>query len=353
MFSDRWQDFMQVARRDSGTFLGTLFRDSSIFLTASYLSVNRRFDTPRGAALGNELTRMLVKVRDACGGQGVDGERPYSITVNEVPYDAWAIPGMANRVEMRLTSENREYWLQLERHPGTRVLQVDTLATMTDPRDPRWVEVDRLELPPAPDHSLFATTCWRDDSVPVGRLVALVHDSESEYFVDPLQAWTLDPITFHIRSTSADGVECTRSTRLRSNLPALPLRARRLALTFTPSAGASRVYVFFPGVTYLEDEVATVSIDSTVVGRVEPGSFLMVEVSPGRHVVGLPAGRHLHQLAVTVAPDSAAFVSLRWKRLIWSTRQALPTLADPRSARSIIRGQRLVPSASPPLSRAH
>jgi hypothetical protein len=79
------------------------------------------------------------------------------------------LPGM-----MRLTVDSLRYLLMIQRNIGRWVPHIDTLAS-ADSTLRTWLEVDALELPPAPKGATLAIDCWRGDSAATGSLGALTH----------------------------------------------------------------------------------------------------------------------------------------------------------------------------------
>ena len=346
MFHNRWEIVAQVVRRDSSVHRGTIYRDSSADLAATYVQLDRRIGPGQGALTTAHMARFLLDLRDACGGRSPGGERLFSAGVSETPYQAWVVRGTDSRVAMRLTVDSRRYRLHWPRNPGRYVLRVDTLAGHSAPRRPTWLEADSLELPAPRRGTTLATECWRGDSLPSGSLVALTRETDTHYFTHVLGAWTLDPATLRIRPASTDGVECLNPDR-GPVLADAPRALRAEALTFRPAPGAARIYAYLSRPDFpAEGAIANVAVDGRRVGRVEGGSFLMVEVDAGRHRVSSPAGRRESVLWLDAAPDSVYFVDLRTKTLAWRWR-ATVTRMEPVRARRVIRAAHMVSSAWP------
>ena len=348
MFHNRWETVVQVAERDSSLHLGKVYRDSSASLHASIVQVNRRFAQSDVPLTGAQLAASLLDVRDACGGQSPSGERLFSVEINEWPYETWAVRGTNSRSAMRLTVQDRRYHLQWPSEAGQFVLHADTMADQTAAGFPKWIEVDSVELPSPPKGVARASECWRGDSLPSGNILAYVRSTETQYFNDVLQAWALDRAAFRLRSVSTDGIECL-NTGWGSVLPHAPRVLRATALTFHPAPGMARIYAYLSFPDFPTDyAIPAVAVDSQIVGRVEGGGFLMVEVEPGRHRVSSPAGRRESALSLDAAADSSYFVELRKMQLTWTWR-AKVRLMDPVKARNAIRTAHMVPSSWPGL----
>jgi hypothetical protein len=348
LFNNRWETVTQVVRRDSSVHRGSVYRDSSASLGASVVQVNRRFPPTQGPLTAAELARFLLDVRDACGGRSPGGERLFSLEVSETPYSAWVVRGTGGRVSLRLTVEGRRYWIQmLTRNAGRYVLHADTLSDQSEPRFPSWLEADTMTLPSPSTRTTVATECWRGDSLPTGDLVALARETDTKYLTDVLDAWALDRTAVRIRPVPVDGVECSHGDW--GILPDAPRALRSAALTFRPAPGMARIYAYlsWPDVP-IESAMPSVAVDSQIVGRLEGGSFLMVEVEPGRHRVSAPDGRHESVLQLDAAPDSAYFVELRTDKLAlsWHWRAKVRPM-DPAKARAALRRAHMVPSSWP------
>ena len=344
LFNNRWENVSQTVHRDSAVFHGMTYRDSSAMLVAQYVSVNRRFDANQGASMGNELAGFLLNVRDKCGGRSPGDERLYAVAVSETPFQSWIVHGTRGRVAMRLTVRDREYWTQITRHAGTFALHVDTLADSTDLRGPRWLEVDRVELPAAPKGTSTYTECWHASSPSTGTIVARARDSYDDEYLTAAQAWSLDLASLRIHPAGLDSVECL-NTRLSSQLPDAPRALRLAAITFRPSPGISRIYAYLPGFA-LKDAIAGVAVDGQLVGQLNGGSYLMVELPPGHHRITAITSHYANSVALDVSPDSSAFVQLHWKKMSW-TRQADFVTPDPARIRDAIRAAHMVTSSWP------
>ena len=346
MFHNRWEIVTQVVRRDSSVHRGKVYLDSSATLGATYVQLDRRIEPGQGALTTAQMARFLLDVRDACGGRSPGGERLFSVEVEETPYRAWVVRGTSGRIAMRLTVHSRLYRLHWPRNSGRYVLRVDTLADDSEPRYLRWLEADTLALTSPEKGTTLATECWRGDSLSAGSLVALTRDTDTQYFTDVLDAWALDRSALRLRPVPVDRIECL-NTDWDPVLPDAPRVLRSAALTFRPSPGMARIYAYMSRPDFpIEYAIARVAVDSQLVGRVEGGSFLMIELEPGRRRVSSPAGRRESALWLDAEADSSYFVELRKKTLAWSWRATMRRM-DPARARDAIRRAHMVPSSWP------
>ena len=117
------------------------------------------------------------------------------------------------------------------------------------------------------------------------------------------------------------------------------------ALSFTPAAGKSRIYVYRGGGSGWSQQVA---VDSQVIGTTNPNSFLMVEVDPGAHRVSLPSSEGEASVKLDALPDSCYFVRM-WLRSQFGITSAHSgmELSQPDSARKAIRKLKMAESSWP------
>ncbi len=164
-----------------------------------------------------------------------------------------------------------------------------------------------------------------------------------------LDAWALDRSALRIREVNTRGVECLNDHRRGSFVPSAPRALRATALTFRPAPGLARIYAYLSWPDFpLESAIGKVSVDSQMVGRVEGGSFLMVDIEPGRHRVSVPGGRNEAAIWLDTMPDSSYFVELRRKTFAWSLSWAgTVRRMDPVRARAAIRKAHMVSSSWP------
>ncbi len=76
------------------------------------------------------------------------------------------------------------------------------------------------------------------------------------------------------------------------SVPTAPPELQAVALTFKPSPGMARIYVYRPGGAFGGASKLSVAIDSQIVGRTAAGTYMMVEVRPGPHRVSSPTGEN-------------------------------------------------------------
>ncbi len=348
MFHKQWDVVTQVVHRDSSVHLGQVYRDSSAVLAAGYVQLDRRIEPSQGVLLTAQMANFLLDARDACGGRSPNDERLFSVGVTETPYQAWVVRGTEGRLAMRLTVDSRRYRLHWPTHPGRHVLRADTLATGSGSRQTRWLEIDSLELPPPSPGTTLAIHCWRGDSLPSGGLVAIARTADSRYLGEVVAAWGLDRSALRIRPVPVDGIECLNPD-WGSLLPDAPRALRAAALTFRPSAGMARIYAYLSEPNYADERaIPSIAVDSQLVGRLVGGSFLMVEVEPGRHRVSAPAGSHESSVWLDAARDSSYFVELKTDEFALSFRwRAKASVMDPAKARDAIRRAHMVSSSWP------
>src|SRR5213592_1847461 len=95
------------------------------------------------------------------------------------------------------------------------------------------------------------------------------------------------------------------------SVPTAPPELQAVALPFKPSPGMARIYVYRAGGAFGGASKLSVAIDSQIVGRTAAGTYLMVELAPGRElsdgrererrIARCPGGQHL--LREVVAQD--------------------------------------------------
>jgi hypothetical protein len=83
-----------------------------------------------------------------------------------------------------------------------------------------------------------------------------------------------------------------------------------------------------------------------VVGELDGGSYLMVEVPPGRHTVAAVTAHHRNALPLDLGPDSSAYVQLHWQKWSW-TQQASIERDTTATVRERILGGHMVASSWP------
>jgi hypothetical protein len=118
------------------------------------------------------------------------------------------------------------------------------------------------------------------------------------------------------------------------------------ALSFTPAAGKSRIYVYRGGGFVGSAVSLKVAVDSQVVGATDPNSFLMVEVDPGAHLVSSPTSENEAFVKLDAAPDSCYFVKM-WSKMGIMAAHSGMELSQPDSARKAIRKSQMAQSSWP------
>ena len=118
------------------------------------------------------------------------------------------------------------------------------------------------------------------------------------------------------------------------------------ALTFTPSPGKARIYVYRPSRLIGSAARLKVAIDSQVVGKTASGSFLMVEVDPGTHRISGVTSESDHGVVIEALADSSYFFKLWPKMGVLSAQSGIEPM-DPVEGRRAVQGARMVPAAWP------
>ena len=94
------------------------------------------------------------------------------------------------------------------------------------------------------------------------------------------------------------------------SVPTAPPELQAVALTFKPSPGMARIYVYRAGGAFGGASKLSVAIDSQIVGRTAAGTYLMVELAPGPHRVSSPTGENESAVSLDALADSIYFVTL-------------------------------------------
>src|SRR3989441_57952 len=89
------------------------------------------------------------------------------------------------------------------------------------------------------------------------------------------------------------------------SVPTAAPELQAVALTFKPSPGMARIYVYRAGGAFGGASKLSVAIDSQIVGRTAAGTYLMVELAPGPHRVSSPTGEN--ESAVSLAARLRGF----------------------------------------------
>ena len=93
-----------------------------------------------------------------------------------------------------------------------------------------------------------------------------------------------------------------------ASVPIAPRAALVDARSFNPAPGKARLYVFRPPGFAGSAVVLQVAIDGRIVGATAPGTFVMIEVDPGRHVVSSQTAENLTSVPITVEAGRLYFI---------------------------------------------
>jgi len=93
------------------------------------------------------------------------------------------------------------------------------------------------------------------------------------------------------------------------------------ALTFQPSSGKARIYVYRPAQAFGSAARLKVAIDSQFIGKTASGTFLMVEVMPGTYRVSGLTSESNRGVAIEAIADSSYFFKL-WPRMGFMSAQS-------------------------------
>lgn len=122
--------------------------------------------------------------------------------------------------------------------------------------------------------------------------------------------------------------------------------------TFVPSEGKSRIYVYRADGFTGSMARLKVAVDSQIVGKVEPNTYVMVELDPGPHLVGGPTAENESFVGISALPDSCYFVKI-WPKMGFMSAHSGLGLMEADSARRLILTARMVETAWPgkPMSK--
>lgn len=125
------------------------------------------------------------------------------------------------------------------------------------------------------------------------------------------------------------------------------------ALTFAPSPGKARIYVYRPSRLFATAARLKVAIDSQFIGKAASGSFLMVEVDPGPHRISGLSSESDRGVILEAMADSSYFFKL-WPRVGFMSAQSGIELVDPVVGRREVQKSRMVVAIWPgePLTQA-
>ena len=118
------------------------------------------------------------------------------------------------------------------------------------------------------------------------------------------------------------------------------------ALTFTPSPGKARIYVYRPSRFVGSAARLKVAIDSQFVGKTASGTFLMVEVEPGPHRISGLSMESDRGVVIEALADSTYFFKL-WPRMGVLSAQSGIEQMDPVEGRRAVEKSRMVPATWP------
>jgi hypothetical protein len=130
------------------------------------------------------------------------------------------------------------------------------------------------------------------------------------------------------------------------NVASAPPELGVTALTFTPSPGKARLYIYRPSRFVGSGARLKVAVDSQLVGKTASGTFLMVEVDPGSHRISGLSSESDRGVAIEALPDSSYFFKLWPKMGIISAQSGLEQV-DPAEGRREIAKSRMVPATWP------
>ena len=118
------------------------------------------------------------------------------------------------------------------------------------------------------------------------------------------------------------------------------------ALTFTPSPGKARIYVYRPSRLIGSGARLKIAIDSQVVGKTASGTFLMVEVDPGSHRITGVTNESGNDVVIEALADSCYFFKLWPKMGVFSAQSGIEPM-DAVEGRRAVQSARMVPAAWP------
>ncbi len=131
-----------------------------------------------------------------------------------------------------------------------------------------------------------------------------------------------------------------------ASVPSAPPELQVVALSFTPTPGKARIYVYRAGGMFGSASRLSVAIDSQIVGRTAPDTYLMVDLEPGLHRVSAPTGENESSVPINAVADSIYFVKL-WPKMGFLSAHSGMELMDPAAGRAGISTARLVVSTWP------
>ena len=130
------------------------------------------------------------------------------------------------------------------------------------------------------------------------------------------------------------------------SVPSAPPELSATALTFTPAAGKSRIYVYRPSRFVGSAARLKVAVDSQFVGKTGNGTFMMIELDPGHHRVHGLSSESDQGVDFEALPDSTYFFKLWPKMGIMSAQSGIEVI-DPVEGRREVQMSRMVPANWP------
>lgn len=114
------------------------------------------------------------------------------------------------------------------------------------------------------------------------------------------------------------------------------------AKSFNPAPGSSVAYVYRPKQASGWAVALNIVLDGKLVGANAPGTFLMLPLMPGPHVVSSRAPRDSSTVRFEATADSAYFFEQRPRWGWWHTRTSLERVSSVRGRTAVGRSKRAV-----------
>jgi len=118
------------------------------------------------------------------------------------------------------------------------------------------------------------------------------------------------------------------------------------ALTFTPDSGKARIYVFRPDRLFGSTAYLPVAVDRLVVGKTSAGTFVMLDIEPGRHRVSSPTLENESATVIEAVADSIYFFKVWPKMGVFAAHSGIERMTDAAGA-TAVRGARMVVTTWP------
>lgn len=308
-------------------------------LETEEVRISQTFRSGEADTLGAVHLTLLHRVRESCQGEVPSTQRAIVVhSQNDPTYEMWTVSGTDGRVLGRWTMEGMVPNPRRAQH-----LRLDTLAYDSNPDLLRYLPVDSLRLPSAPKGYAVATDCWRGDSLHPGRVVAVARTTTTAFLNDVIGAWDVDRNSPRIVPGNPGGVTC-RNRYWTTSLVAASWGEHASALTFKPSPGRARIYVYRSS-DRKWGATLNVAIDSSLVGQLTASTFVMVEVMPGSHSISSPGERERF-LWLDTREGVSYFIRL-WPRLGWRHARAGSETVEAATARGEILSAQMVRSVGP------